>query len=307
MKRLYITILVFSLFSILPTHSQTVISQLQYWIDNGEKKEVAFSGESVSFVIDASNVSEGLHTLSYRVKDSEGLYSVTNTWIFLRKGNGTETSGKDLLSFQYWIDNGEKKEETFNGKDISFAIDASNVSEGLHVLSYRVKNSEGLYSLTQAWIFLRKGIEENLTAKNLVSCQYWIDNGEKKEETFSEKDVSFAIDASNVAEGLHTLRYRVKDSEGMYSPIKTWIFLRKGNEPDVVENKVVQVEYWFDNDVTNKQTKMLEEETFTFSTDASNLQSGNNQLPKIERRRGHCLHDNKRDLYPWYRSSSGML
>ena len=80
-----------------------------------------------------------------------------------------------------------------------------------------------------------------LSQKIISQLQYWIDSGERTEMAFNGSDTTFVIDGSKAKEGLHTISYRVKDSDGMYSPLHTWIFLRKGSEPDVEENSILVV------------------------------------------------------------------
>jgi hypothetical protein len=60
----------------------------------------------------------------------------------------------------------------------------------------------------------------------------------------------------------------------MYSPLKSWIFLRKGQEPVVTENKISHVEYWIDDDINHKKTQPMLNETLSFSVDVSGLNSG---------------------------------
>ena len=38
----------------------------QYWIDSNDRQEIRINGEEVSFVVDASGINEGMHTLNYR-------------------------------------------------------------------------------------------------------------------------------------------------------------------------------------------------------------------------------------------------
>ena len=128
---------------------------------------------------------------------------------------------KSLSKCEYWIDNGEKAEADFNGEEVAFAIDASSLSEGLHTLFYRVKDSEGMYSHLQTWVFNKSGDTDTpVTLENtLTTCEYWIDEGVKSETDFNGEEVVFAIDANKLSEGNHTLYYRVKDNEGVYSPL----------------------------------------------------------------------------------------
>ena len=276
-RRIFITF-VCSFLSLLSAFAQKSLSWLQYWIDSGEKIESAFSENDITLAVDASSLTEGLHTFYYRVKDSEGMYSPLKSWIILRKGPDPIITEKNISLCQYWIDSGEKIESAFSENDITLAVDASSLTEGLHTFYYRVKDSEGMYSPLKSWIILRKGPDPIITEKNISLCQYWVDGGGKKESAFSGNDITLVVDASSLIEGLHTFYYRVKDSEGMYSPLRSWIFLRKGQEPVPTENRVSYVEYWLDNDIEHKTTLPMGNETFLFTVDASSLSSGLHKL-----------------------------
>ena len=83
--------------------------------------------------------------------------------------------------------------------------------------------------------------------KSVVNCQYWIDSGDRQEISINGEQVAFVLDASNTSEGIHTLNYRVKDSEGMYSPLQTWIFMKNALRDTAIVNKTASMEYWFDD------------------------------------------------------------
>lgn len=171
-KRLLTTILVVTLISLLPVLSQKKLTACQYWIDNGERVETAFTGNDITLAINASGIEVGLHTLNYRVKDSEGMFSPLQTWIFLRK-EAEVVAEKTMAACQYWIDNGERNETAFTGNDIALTIDASNIEAGLHTLNYRVKDSQGMYSPLQIWIFLKKETSGLATTRKLAWMMYW--------------------------------------------------------------------------------------------------------------------------------------
>ena len=48
-------------------NKEVKIIQGEYWIDNNKKQEIAIDNDQIAFVLDASKVNEGMHTLNYSV------------------------------------------------------------------------------------------------------------------------------------------------------------------------------------------------------------------------------------------------
>ena len=168
---------------------------------------------------------------------------------------------KSLSKCEYWIDSGVTAEADFDGEEVAFAIDASKLSEGLHTLYYRVKDSEGMYSQLQTWVF-NKPAKTDMSPdipKSLTKCEYWIDSGVTAEADFDGEEAAFAIDASKLSEGLHTLYYRVKDSEGMYSQLQTWVFNRNViSSTEAKAPKIVWFRYWWNDHIDQAVTETID-------------------------------------------------
>lgn len=106
MKRLYIMMLAISA-SITASAQQAETSQLntlEYWwdenIEQSEKISLANSGENdnIAFDIDASALSYGMHTLYYKISDSNNNWSpIYVAWIEA-KGK----SAKEIQTLKYW-------------------------------------------------------------------------------------------------------------------------------------------------------------------------------------------------------------
>ena len=73
---------------------------------------------------------------------------------------------------------------------------------------------------------------------------------------------------------MHTLNYRVKDNEGKYSPLQTWIFFKDVHHDTSVVNKTASVEYWFDDKSNVLQSHIAFKDTIEFSVDATPLKTG---------------------------------
>ena len=212
--------------------SQKVISQLQYWIDSGERTEMAFTGSDTTFVIDGSMAKEGLHTISYRVKDSDGVYSPLHTWIFLRKGSEPDVEENSISFVEYWIDeDAEHKRVQATGNDaVSFSADASALSSGLHRLYYFVSDEHGKCSPTHLWVFIKQEKQE-ATQKNIAWLRYWWNDHTDKavKEYVSEESASYIFlkeikvpdyAQTDTVSSMARLHYVVGDNMGFVSPVE---------------------------------------------------------------------------------------
>lgn len=154
------------------------VTKCEYWIDSKEKQEVAVDGSEVAITVDASQVSEGLHTLNYRVKDNTGMFSPLQTWMFIRTAFQNATTENKVTSVEYWFDGKTEKVHTqaIQENSASFSVEASALNHGAHTFSYRVKDARGQYSKTQTWAFIR----DVTTPTKIVWYKYWWNNHEDK-------------------------------------------------------------------------------------------------------------------------------
>lgn len=161
----------------LPQNEEVKVVKAEYWIDSNEKKELAVNGSQVAFTVEAAEVSEGLHTLNYRLLNNEGRYSPLYTWMFLREELRDESIDNKVSNVEYWIDdigNGVNDVTVSNG-EINLSIDASSLNYGLHKLVYRLKDLRGRYSTPKTWVFLKNKPEGNT---KVTWYKYWWDDRE---------------------------------------------------------------------------------------------------------------------------------
>lgn len=94
-------------------------------------------------------------------------------------------------------------------------------------------------------------------AAQVVSCEYWIDNNynDRKQISVDDSLVSFAIDAAQLKEGLHTLSLCVYDDLGNRSALTTWVFYRNGHKRP---SKINWYKYWWNNH-QDKAVKVMTE------------------------------------------------
>lgn len=172
-------------------NKEVKIIQGEYWIDNNEKQEIAIDNDQIAFVLDASKVNEGMHTLNYRVKDNEGKYSPLQTRIFLKDAHHDTSVVNKTASVEYWFDDKSNVLQSHIAfKDtIEFSVDATPLKTGLHTLNYRVKDVLGNYSQIHSWAFFKTS---NKPTK-ISWYKYWWNNNEDKavKENIENDDVEF--------------------------------------------------------------------------------------------------------------------
>ena len=249
----------------------------EYWVDNNHLSRTTVSIGSdglMQFALDGTQLSEGLHTLHYRAQDSEGCYSAVQSWLFYRGRLGQEQA-QQVTSYSYWIDDRTDKIVTgsVDGTEVQFVLDASAQPEGLHALHYRLTDDQGRHSPAHTWLFYRY-VNEAVGASTL---EYWIDEtGGHSTLTITDAETAFVVDASALAEGLHTLYYRVTEEGGRTSPQQSWRFYRVSPRPVGTHISWYRI-WWNDHEdqavtlqVANESPELLYEETLAVPEYARN-------------------------------------
>lgn len=278
MRRLIISLLVCS--SVLVAQAQNQLSQYEYWFDQGIRTTVALdtaTTQELKLILGTKDLSNGLHSLFYRVQNFKGNWSPLGTWMFFVKELPMHGDVRAVKG-EYWIDslNNQRASVEIQEGQMAFAFDGSSLSEGLHSFNYRIQDSEGAYSPAASWMFMQTALRDTSIINKATSCEYWIDGDSISVSNLamSENSASFKIDASLLENGLHLLNYRIKDVLGNYSPTATWMFFRNELRDTAIVNKSDVCEYWFDDDTTTTQRIRMVDNEVAFSADASKLAMG---------------------------------
>ena len=233
----------------LSSEVATEVVALEYWTDNRYDlmKRDMVSGNEIQFTLDASALTEGLHSLNYRTQDDQGHYSPTQQWMFYR--NLSATFGGNI--FEYWIDEGEHLSRNANESDVTFVLDASAMEEGLHTLHYQLKDESGRVSAQQSWMFYRIASQPKATA--LKWYRIWWNGHEDKaievqlpegtteflyEETLSVPE--YALNDGYSRD--NTARFHIVfcDDQGQMSPLETDVVSYPDLYPPVTTLNVIK-------------------------------------------------------------------
>lgn len=237
------------------------IAERQYWLD-GNIAEAQTLAESPTS-IDISGLKSGLHSLTVRVKDTDGLWSSQVAKYFIVPVADNSVSGNEIETHQYWID-GNIEGQVSSGTKPS-AIVISSLKPGLHSLTVRVKDKAGLWSSQVAKYFIvPTAAETPVSEKSIVEHQYWID-GKIENKWFGPTQPDI-IDIGTLKPGLHSFTVRVKDNTGMWSSQVAKYFIVPTAETSVGDKSIVLHQYWIDG----KLDAIIESPTQLATIDVSN-------------------------------------
>ncbi|MEZ5045745.1 MAG: hypothetical protein R2831_02010 [Chitinophagaceae bacterium] len=141
---------------------------------------------------------------------------------------------------------------TTNIANFSFTASLSNITPGIHQLSVRSQDANGVWSITNRGFFFKDESINNLT--NIVQIEYFFDtdpgfgNGIAVPVTPSTNvaNFSFAASLSNITPGIHQLFVRSLDANGVWSITSRGFFFKDASTAMVSE--IVKMEYFFDTD-----------------------------------------------------------
>ena len=220
--------------------AQKTIDERQYWIDGNitEAQVLAESPTSISI----GDLKPGLHSLTVRVKDSEGLWSSQVAKYFIVPFASTSATSNSIEKHQYWIDGDLQAAVTSTSQPSAIVIE--NLKPGLHSLTVRVQDNAGVWSSQVAKYFIVPFASTSIADKTIKEHQYWIDG--QIEARVTQEQQPEIIDIESLKPGLHSLTVRVQDNAGMWSSQVAKYFIVPFNETTVENKEIVLHQYWID-------------------------------------------------------------
>ena len=220
--------------------AQKSIAERQYWLDGNiaEAQTLDESPTSVSI----EGLKPGLHSLTVRVQDSDGLWSSQVAKYFIVPFVSTSITSNSIEKHQYWIDGDLQAAVTSTTQPSAIVID--DLKPGLHSLTVRVKDNTGMWSSQVAKYFIVPFVSNDVTSKTIKEHQYWIDG--KIEARVTQEQQPSTIDIETLKPGLHSFTVRVKDNTGMWSSQVAKYFIVPTAETSVGDKSIVLHQYWID-------------------------------------------------------------
>ena len=219
--------------------AQNSISQRQYWLDGNIAEAQDLAPDHATIAITALH--PGLHALTVRVKDAEGLWSPQVSRYFI-KPYDSSIGANAVVQHQYWIDG--KMEAAVTAGTKPQPISVSSLHPGLHSFSVRVQDQRGLWSSQVAKYFIKPYENGDVSPNAIAQHQYWIDG--KMEAAVTSDSKPQPIEVTSLEAGIHTFGVRVQDLAGRWSSQLTKVFLKPYDETSVDDKEITQHQYWID-------------------------------------------------------------
>ena len=228
----YLTFLIISA-CVLPALGQKSIATEQYWLDGdvGTTKTISSGG-----IADLSGLNMGVHSITVRVQDSEGMWSSPTTKNFIIAA--TPAQATSVVRTEYWID-GDIAGRKELGASVA-TVDLSGLNMGVHSITVRSQDNEGIWSIPVTKNFVMAATPKKATS--IVRTEYWIDGDIAGRKELGASVAS--VDLSGLNMGVHSFTVRSQDNEGIWSMPVTKNFVLAAREEQATS--IVRCDYWFD-------------------------------------------------------------
>ena len=231
MRRIIIQGLLSCLLALFPglMLAQTLTSY-EYWFDEdfAGRQTGSLSGvlDGISADVDVKHLSAGVHTISIRAKQSDGMYSAVTSSMFINITSGTEPK------LEFWIDGDRSTVRTMEGRPSGDGyvfvsdLDLGDISPGYHRLYYRAVSSTdptaSAVSITP--IIVKSRYAPNDEALTVRHYSISVDDEEPMiHDVLEPKDeykYNRMLDARYLSQGQHTLKATFWNSMGMSVSVK---------------------------------------------------------------------------------------
>lgn len=209
----------------------------EYWYDNdiGGKVTQPFTPQGTVQVIagiPAVALSDGLHTFHIRFKDDQHNWNSLMSQFFI-KVTGGSSPDKHIVAYEYWFDNNPAGKifqgiPPQSGMQLVTDIQASSLTNGLHLVHIRFKDDLNEWSSAQSHFFQK--ITAGVISNKIYGYRYWFDTDlatlHMAPSTPPQTPYLLADSAiiPMIPDGNHTISFQFRDSTGIWSSAITDTF-----------------------------------------------------------------------------------
>ena len=161
---------------------------------------------------------------------------------------------QSLYQCQYGFDQEPPQTVTvnFNGNMAQMELDASTLSEGVHVVFLQVRDTTGMWCAARNYLFYKKPEQINSANSENVTYHCWFDDDFEHEQTGPFGTGQFLLDADALESGIHLLNVAL-EGEGL-SSTQTYMFYKMPEQINPINPENVTYHCWFDEDFEHEQT-----------------------------------------------------
>ncbi len=234
--------------------------EYRYWFDGDETtlQTGTATGQTWQMDLDVSNLEETFHQLYIQVKDTAGVWSSPQMRYFVRLPMMEEAV------MTYWFDTFTDKKQTVSLTDGVADIDASALTDGMHLLHVMVNGADSPHgSITKTALFLKQPI--------LKQCKYrlWVDEDKSTMQEGLYTGQPVELNVENISEGFHLLHAQVEGATAS-SPL-TSMFIKV---PQVIGVEYLTTLFFVDGKEYKQEQLPTEGGVVKWTFDVSDISHG---------------------------------
>ena len=189
------------------TAAQGVVIHRQGWFDGKVFEPVALAEGTAR--LDIAGLQPGLHSFTMRVQDNQGAWSSPLTQFFVVPSSVDKAH--EIVWAEAWIDGKFAQRQSL--PQAHAEIDVMSLTPGLHTLTMRVQDNNGLWSgnMTQYFVVPYQTQEP----AEIAQCVGWVDGNVKQRQTLNPHQA--IIDVTGLSVGIHLFTAVAQDTRGRWS------------------------------------------------------------------------------------------
>ncbi len=265
MRKFYLILL--SLCTVCTVMAQNSIIGYRYWFNRDVD---AINNISVTpavqtdldFEVDIAALPPGLNVLHLQMLDASGKHSSAVSGMFYKRA----ANNAMITGYRYWFnqtvaDAIDVEIRPTHQVDLSAALNAETLNEGLNVLHLGFYDDSRHFSAPQSYFFYKT--KTGTVAQPKINVyEYWFDNDTSKsvlQEVTPGFDVMLTatIETDSLIRGLHRFNIRFQDENKNWSQLNTSFFY-KPTTIKAANQFITEYEYWFNDDKENLTSVVLD-------------------------------------------------
>ena len=176
------------------------------WFDEDYAHRETDSLGNGNFLLDVSDLEEGLHTLNVILQGNS--LTATQSYMFLRV-EMIETNSIDMsnLTYSCWFDQDYELRVTDSLRDGNILLDVADLTDGLHTVNVMLQGGTGTLTSTRTYMFLKVAVEDP-SIEQQYRC--WFDQDYSTMQTGMLGGGIFQLEVSDLTNGLHIVNVQLE-------------------------------------------------------------------------------------------------
>ena len=176
------------------------------WFDEDYAHRETDSLGNGNFLLDVSDLEEGLHTLNVILQGNS--LTATQSYMFMRV-EMIETNSIDMsnLTYSCWFDQDYEQRVTDSLRDGNILLDVADLTDGLHTVNVMLQGGTGTLTSTRTYMFLKVAVEDP-SIEQQYRC--WFDQDYSTMQSGMLGGGIFQLEVSDLSNGLHIVNVQLE-------------------------------------------------------------------------------------------------